>query len=55
MKVRCLRCSAEFETPGNDNVCGTCADDLRDQISEAEWADAMFDIEAERILTGEGE
>lgn len=52
--MRCLRCGAEFETLGNDNVCGTCADDLRDE-EDARWADAMFEAEVERKLMGEGE
>ena len=37
--MRCIRCGEEFEHPGT-NVCGNCADDLR-QEEEAKMAYAL--------------
>ena len=45
----CKRCGQEFEYPFNDrltNVCGSCADDLR-QESDADYQQYMDRLRAE--------
>lgn len=54
---RCARCGAEFEPPEGDekpNVCGNCADELRDE-EKAAIAQAEAEDEAEARARWEAE
>lgn len=48
IKQTCKRCGAEFECDTTEDVCGNCADDLRDQQNEIDYQnDELFRLACE--------